>query len=328
MRARSGLFVAVAAVLVVASLGVSPFQLSYVTSGSMEPTLSEGDGYVLVGGDVEVGDVITFRTEDGYVTHRVVGESAGGYTTRGDANPSTDQAGGAPLIQEEQVLGKALTVGGQLVVVPGLGTVAGVAEGYRPYVLGALVTLLLASAVRDARRERETVPDRDMTHVGEVVLPLLAGLSVACVAVLAVSVTTQQLTYVATAVESGGSTLNVGEPAVRTVTVEVARTPLTQVVVDAQGVTVLDRTVQGSTAELTLRVPAQSEPGPYSAAASVHPYPAVVPRSLVVWLHGVNPWLACVGSTAVVFAPFWLAYGLLFDGGMPLRDEPIARGGR
>lgn len=326
MRPRTGLLVAVLVVAVAASSGLLPVHLSYVTSDSMEPTLSEGDGYVLVEGDADRGDVITFSTTDGYVTHRVVGESEAGYTTRGDANPTTDQAAGMPPVTDEQVLGTALTLGGHLVVVPGLGTVAAFVAAYRPLLLGGLAILLLASAVGGRTDRNNAVPSRGLARVGDAAFPLLAGVTFACVAVLAVSVTTRHLTFVATAVESG-ATLTVGEPAVRRVTVDIVRAPFTQVVVDAQGATAVARDVSGTTAALDLRVPAQSEPGPVTAAVAVHPYPAVVPRRLVVWLHGIHPWVACVGSTLFVVGPFWLAYGLLFDGREPFHDGPSVRGG-
>lgn len=326
MRTHTGLLVAVLTLVIVASAGVLPVHLSYVTSDSMEPTLSEGDGYVLVEGDVSRGDVVTFSTADGYVTHRVVGESAAGYTTRGDANPTTDQAAGMAPVTNEQVLGTALTVGGHLVVLPGLGIVAAFVTAYRPVLVGGLALLLLASVVGGWTTRDGAAPSRGLARVGDAVFPLLVGVTLACVAVLAVSVTTRHVTFVATAVESG-ATLTVGESAVRQVTVDIVRAPFTQVVVDTQGATAVARDVSGTTATLDLRVPAQSEPGPVTAAVAVHPYPAVVPRRLVVWLHGIHPWVACVGSALFVVGPFWLAYGLLFDGREPFHDGPSVRGG-
>lgn len=315
---------AVLAVILLASAGVLPVHLSYVTSESMEPTLSEGDGYVVVEGDVEVGDVITFSTPEGYVTHRVVGSDDDGYVTRGDANPSTDQAGGMTPVTEEQVLGKALTVGGHLVVIPGLGALASFVVAYRAFLLGGLMLLLVANAVLGSGRG-PTVPQRELTHVRDIVFPVLVGVTVACVLVLAVSVTTRHLTFVATTVESAGSTFTVGEAAVRQATVDIVRAPFTQVVVDAQGSTVAGRDLATGSATVDLRLPAQSEPGPYITSVSVHPYPAVIPRPVVVWLHGIHPWVACVGSTALALGPFWLVYGLLFDGREPLHDGPSVR---
>jgi signal peptidase len=125
--------------LVVGQLLGQPVLLSYVTSGSMEPTIDTGDGFVAiptaVAGPVEEGDVVVFKAEEvnggRLTTHRVVRETDRGYITRGDANPFTDQANGEPPVKRTQVVSKALEVGGSVVVVPHLGTVA---EGSRSVV--------------------------------------------------------------------------------------------------------------------------------------------------------------------------------------------------
>lgn len=123
------------AVVVVLSLVLgqalgTPVGLSYVETGSMEPTMEPGDGFVAIptelAGPVEEGDVVVFRAEEiqggGLTTHRVVGETERGYITRGDANPFTDQDGGEPPVKEEQIVAVAWAPGGSVLVVPGLGT--------------------------------------------------------------------------------------------------------------------------------------------------------------------------------------------------------------
>jgi signal peptidase len=122
--------VAVVALLVGQVLG-TPVLLGYVETGSMEPTMKPGDGFVAVpsaiAGDVQEGDVVVFRAEEiqggGLTTHRVVDVTDRGYVTRGDANPFTDQDGGEPPVKDAQVVAKALQVGGTVVVIPNVGTV-------------------------------------------------------------------------------------------------------------------------------------------------------------------------------------------------------------
>ena len=122
--------VAVVALLVGQVLG-TPVLLGYVETGSMEPTMNPGDGFVAVpsalAGDVQEGDVVVFRAEKiqggGLTTHRVVDVTERGYVTRGDANPFTDQDGGEPPVKDAQVVAKALQVGGTVVVIPNVGTV-------------------------------------------------------------------------------------------------------------------------------------------------------------------------------------------------------------
>ena len=129
-------------VLVVGQVVGQPILLSYVKTGSMEPALAPGDGFIAVpaavSGPIEAGDVVVFdanRLNDGgLVTHRVVGTTDDGrYVTKGDANPFTDQDGGEPAVHEAQIVAVALQLGGDVVVIPYLGVgvlaAAGALEG-------------------------------------------------------------------------------------------------------------------------------------------------------------------------------------------------------
>jgi signal peptidase len=122
--------IVVVVALVAGQLLGQPILLSFVTSGSMEPTLEPGDGFVAVppelAGSLGEGDVVIFEAEEvdggGLTTHRIVGETGDGFLTQGDANPFTDQDGGEPPVQEPKVVAVAWQPGGEVVVVPGLGT--------------------------------------------------------------------------------------------------------------------------------------------------------------------------------------------------------------
>ncbi len=117
-----------------------PILLSFVETGSMEPTMEPGDGFVAVpaevSGEITEGDVIVFDAQQlqggGLTTHRVVDRTEEGYITQGDANPFTDQDGDEPPVTDGQIVATALQVNGEVVVIPGLGTastaMAGVVE--------------------------------------------------------------------------------------------------------------------------------------------------------------------------------------------------------
>ncbi|MDF9745685.1 signal peptidase I [Natrinema salsiterrestre] len=117
-------------------LGV-PIGLGYVETGSMEPTIDAGDGFVAVpsavAGPVENGDVVVYDAQEiedgGLTTHRVVEETDHGYVTRGDANPFTDQDSGEPHVTDGQIVATALQVNGEVVTIPHLGTVAMTVQG-------------------------------------------------------------------------------------------------------------------------------------------------------------------------------------------------------
>ena len=133
--ASAVLFVVLAGVTIALVAGIAfeqPVLLAYIETGSMEPTIRAGDGYVpipsiLVGG-VSEGDVVTFDAETigdgGLTTHRVVGVTEEGYITQGDANMVTDQDGGEPYVSDGQVVAVALQINGWVVRIPNAGTAA------------------------------------------------------------------------------------------------------------------------------------------------------------------------------------------------------------
>ena len=110
-----------------------PF-IVFVETGSMAPTLEPNDGFLavpaVVAGEVEVGDVILFQSQElgggELTTHRVVDITDEGYITQGDANPFTDQSSDEPPVSEGQIRSVALQVGGEIVSIPGLGASVGV----------------------------------------------------------------------------------------------------------------------------------------------------------------------------------------------------------
>lgn len=134
LRRWGSQFVQILLVIVVLSLLLGgflgqPILLSFVETGSMEPTLEPGDGFVAipsqVSGEVQQNDVIVFEAQHlnggGLTTHRVVGETEAGYITRGDANPFTDQDGDEPPVTDAQIVAEALQINGWVVTIPSLG---------------------------------------------------------------------------------------------------------------------------------------------------------------------------------------------------------------
>jgi signal peptidase len=134
LKKWTSLLIQLVVILLVVSLFIGallgePVLLSYVETGSMEPTLSAGDGFVVISmhadSSIEEGDVVVFESEQiqggGLTTHRVTARTENGYITKGDANPFTDQDVGEPPVKRGQVVAKALQINGQVVVIPALG---------------------------------------------------------------------------------------------------------------------------------------------------------------------------------------------------------------
>lgn len=321
LRGLGAILVLALAAMVVAG-PAAPVQLSYATSDSMAPAISEGDLYFVIKGssDISTGEVITFYSisRSDYVTHRVVEQTEDGYITKGDANPSTDQEAGNPVVREETVVGEVLTFGGGPLTIPHIGPAIMAIQSNRYFLIALVGALVIGDIIRE--RWFQGIPERDVVRVHEVVRPMLIMAAVACFVLIILGSSTHSLTYVATGSGSGGAaTIDVGEPAIRTFDVDVDRLPFTTAVVDVEGVTVLDRVRDGSTAEMTVRVPPQPEIGPYRAQVHVRAYPATLPTPALRWLTDVHWFAAIVGSMVPIFGPILAVYLLFMDGRDPVR---------
>ena len=78
------------------------YYLFTVLTGSMQNTLYPGDNIIVKKVDeYKVGDIVTYKLESAYVTHRIVKIDGDMVTTKGDANQSEDDA-----FNKENILGK------------------------------------------------------------------------------------------------------------------------------------------------------------------------------------------------------------------------------
>jgi signal peptidase len=322
---------ALAALVLGTALG-QPLLLSYVETGSMEPTLSPGDGFVAVptalSGEPEVGDVVVFRAEElqggGLVTHRIVDRTDEGYVTRGDANPFTDQDGGEPPVSRDRVLATALQVNGNVVVLPGVGTVLGAVPaaldwgqrrlaaaigtravlgtsgiGYMLVGIGALLLVLartgsgrVASRTRSRKRGRETYSPLLLTALlcGLLVVPATGAM------VLGGDTHTVPVSAADTTVPG---TVEVGADGTAAVRYRVPNdSPLpTLVVFDpaTAGVTVQPAygvIWPGQETRVTADVVGPTESARVERHFTEARYLPVLPPALLVALHGVHPLLA------------------------------------
>ena len=82
-------------------LSIFGYSFFKVATGSMEPNISENDIIVVKdNSDYQVDDVITYKENDSYITHRVMAINNDNLITKGDANNTNDEA-----INKSQVLG-------------------------------------------------------------------------------------------------------------------------------------------------------------------------------------------------------------------------------
>lgn len=151
------LFVTVVVSLLAGVVLGQPVLLSFVETDSMEPTIDAGDGFVAVptavGGEPTTGDIVVFEAETieggGLTTHRIVDETGGGYVTRGDANPFTDQDGGEPPVTDGQIVATVPQAGDSPLVIPFLGTAIQTVQGAVGAVVSPVVGALGLDRVGD-----------------------------------------------------------------------------------------------------------------------------------------------------------------------------------
>lgn len=316
----------------------SPIELSYATSGSMEPTIHRGDGYVVVpANDVEPGNIIMFRQIDGegFVTHRVVEQTDEGYWTRGDANPTPDQAAGHPPVSSDRIVGTALTVGGTPLTLPLVGPVA---KAVSDHFVAIVAGLVAAGAALEVRRNQRTRSRRTHVRVGGVIIAVAVGcLLISSLFVLA-SVQHRPLPADGGADRADGA--DTAGSATQTYEVQVLTSRLTDSTFAATGARVVRTTVVGSssrslfgvsnlrrdqTVRVTVRIPSDSEGGGDAPTLSVYPYPTVLPERASEWGHRIHPLVPTLASAVAVFGPILGAAWLLVDPRRPLRlNRPAA----
>ncbi len=82
------------------------YSIFNVATGSMEPVINQNDVIVVKRSDkYEVGDIITFKSDGAYITHRVVSVNGDNFVTKGDANNAKDVA-----ITRKDVIGKVIKI--------------------------------------------------------------------------------------------------------------------------------------------------------------------------------------------------------------------------
>ena len=87
-------------------LGVSLFgvRLYKIGSGSMEPHLKVNDLIIIrESDDYKIGNIVTFKNDDEYITHRIVSINGNEIITKGDANNMNDEP-----ITRDKIVGKLI----------------------------------------------------------------------------------------------------------------------------------------------------------------------------------------------------------------------------
>ena len=353
-KSITGILVAIAVVLVVGQLLGQPLLLGYVATGSMDPTLAVGDGFVAIppvlAGSIGPGDVITYEAQaidgGGPTTHRVVGTTAEGYITQGDANSFTDQDAGEPPVTETQVLAVVLQVDGEVVQIPSVGVGATAVQNVVGSITGAIgvggagqigvitggfgivliaATLIYGFLTSENRRETDRSTRRNDMVSSRVVLaglivilmfPLLTSM------VLPSDTTTNRLFSADPSIAGDGGRVAAGGSEVFPFAVANNQYIPKVVIVEpaSSGIEVLDSTINishGEREQVRLKVTAPPETGAFARSYSEHHYVHVLPTAVIELLHAVNPFVAKLLLSVVPTLPVVGVY-VFFVGVRPI----------
>jgi len=359
-----GVVVVVVVSLLAGQVLGQPILLSFVTTGSMEPTLEPGDGFVAVpaelSGDIEEGDVIVFEAEEiqggGLTTHRVVDETPEGYITQGDANPFTDQDSDEPPVKEPDIKAVAWRPGGGVLAIPGVGTaVNGIQSGLESlqwtlaqlfgtrallgtqgiaYLLfaGSIVLYVLAGIFEDKEKERERSADRDTGTSAQWLMVALTLVVVAgATAAMIVPAGTQEFGIVSAEFESDSpDVIEQGTSESFDYTIGNPGIIPVEVMLEPSG-NRLEASPEHlsidrrSTANATVTISAPPETGYYRAFLGQYRYLSILPTPVIESLYAVHPWVPILVIDAVIGIPFYL-FGIVVLGSGRMRSRERNRG--
>ena len=353
----------IVAALVAGQLLGQPILLSFVTTGSMEPTLEPGDGFVAIppelAGDIQEGDVVVFEAEEieggGLTTHRVVDTTEQGYITQGDANPFTDQDSGEPRVQEPEIAAVAWQPGGSVLAIPGVGTVVtGVQSGLESLqwwlaqlfgtraLLGTqgLAYLLFASSIvlyfltgylGDEQKDRNRSPDRNTgTNSYQLMILLTLVVVAGATAAMVVPADSQEFGIVSAEFDSERpDVIEQGTSESFEYSIHNTGVIPVEVMLEPSG----DRidaeperlTVdRRSSVNTTVTISAPPETGQYRAFLGQHRYLAILPAPVIESLYELHPWAPILAINTVIAVPFYL-FGMLLLGTGRIRSRQRER---
>jgi signal peptidase len=348
-KSITAILVLIAVTLVVGQLIGQPLLVGYVATGSMDPTLAVGDGFVAIppvlAGGISTNDVITYEAQSidggGPTTHRVVGVTEEGYITQGDANAFTDQDAGEPPVNDAQILAVVLQINGDVVAIPSLGAAAnavqsvirsatnligvgatgqiGVATTGFGVVLIA-VTLLYGFVTSERQRTDDRSTRRSGVVSGRLIvagLILIVVLPVMTSMVLPGGTTTAKLLSANPSVAGDNGRIAAGGSENITFSVENSQYLPKVVVIEpaSSGLDVTDGIAavsHGNSKQVTLTVTAPDETGTFSRSYSETHYLHVLPLPVIKLLHAIHPFIAMLTLSFVAALPVVAVYLSLF----------------
>jgi signal peptidase len=336
------LLVGMILVLAIGQLLGQPLLFGFVTTGSMEPALSPGDGFIAVppmlAGEPTAGDVVVYEAETiqdgGLTTHRIVGETEQGYVTKGDANPFTDQDGGEPYVTDDEIVAYALQINGEVVAIPYFGTAVtglrsaiatpfsllGTGQAGTIMVFGGMLLMVIAGAMGGVTRDTSRSRSREDVFTAWVVV-LLAAMVVTTTATLAMVVPASGHDIEVVVTESPTSDSQVVEPGeTASVSYDLHNSGVIPALVitdsvDERATVTPEHAVLGFNGQqrVIVRMDSPQETGEYTYSVRESRYLLVLPVGVLGVLHSIHPLVALLAVDLVV-ALFIVTIGIAVFG--------------
>lgn len=287
--------------------------LTYVYSNSMEPFIKVNDAFIVwPEHKLTVGDIIMFRPvvlEATFVTHRIVAIGDNGFITKGDNTPYQDQESGEPEVTSDRIVGRVVTIQGQPLIFPGFGKISEYVQAtlgqnarsisFLFFMLGILSLLLKSKYSVRRRKSRRRLRLRHIYHAITVSSVLLIILSVSF------GSRVNQVRYLVSEYPGTlGDQVEVSQNG--TLTMKIKNHGLVPAWTMVRGIDPLSvgeapKIVKPRSEEIvTINVRPQLKTGIYYGYLQVYLYPVLLPRKIMIYLHGIHPVLAVI-TTGLVF---------------------------
>lgn len=311
--------------------------LTYVYSSSMEPLIKVNDAFIVWPvSRLQVGDIVTYRPvvlKAPYITHRIIAVGEIGFITKGDNSPYEDQESGEPEVQTSRIVGRVVTIDGQPLIIPLVGSFAARVQsgvgGYAKYLSGIFLALGIISVFAGSRRSARRLKPRRRLRLRHI----YRGVAIAAASLVMISIfigarVTQIKYLVSEYPGSLGDQVPVNQPG--RLKMEVRNNGLVPVWTVVTGIPPLSvhaapgYILPRSAAAVVLDVEPQRETGVYQGYVQIYNYPVMLPRAWILYLHRLNPILAIAAAGMTLGLFFIILFKVLnqvhgFEGWIPLK---------
>lgn len=290
---------------------------AYVFSDSMEPTIKINDAFLVwPSKNWKPGDIVLYRPvklDAALITHRIIAIGENGFITKGDNSPSIDQQAGEPELKTERIVGKIVTFQGKPVIIPGLGNLLGSMKNqfglYTKLLAGGLIAIGIMLALWELffpHRKRKTRNRWRLGDLYRVVSVLSVGLVI--LGVLLGS-RVNQVKYLVS-VNPGTQENHIRINETGRMTIQLKNVGILPVWHLSAGIKPIE--IQKAPEiiwpwneeSIIISIPPQHEVGWYYGYIRIYNYPLILPRTILVYLHNISPFLALAGVGIALY--IWL----------------------